>query len=185
MQQRPQEKGSRLRVPGAMLLAASLLLTSPAFSATRCGTEQDQAVFEVEALKTELMVVATTCRLEERYNAFVQRYQPQLAANGRAFGQFFVRTKGRTGQRATDAYITNLANARSTEAQALGSDFCPRNTGLFNEVMALPSAAELPAYAAGKDLFPASLAACDGISAAPAAAPARSAARSTTRARAR
>src|SRR3712207_8470428 len=38
-----------------------------------------------------------------------------------------------------------------------GSDFCPRNTGLFDEVMALPSAAELPAYAAGKDLIPESL----------------------------
>ena len=172
MQKRPQETGLRLRAPGAMLLAASLLLTSPAFSATRCGTEQDQAVFEVEALKTELMVVATTCRLEERYNAFIQRYQPELAANGRAFGQFFVRTKGRTGQRATDAYITNLANARSTEAQALGSDFCPRNAGLFNEVMALPSAAELPAYAAGKDLLSSGVTACEGAPAPRAAAPA-------------
>jgi hypothetical protein len=148
--------------PGLALLAAALLLAPPALGAPRCGTEADQSVFEIEALKAELMVIGITCGAEERYNDFVRRYQPQLAANAQAFGQYFTRTRGRAGQRANDAYITNLAQARASEAQMLGSDFCPRNTGLFGEVMALPSPAELPAYAAGKDLFPASFSPCEG-----------------------
>jgi hypothetical protein len=149
--------------PGPALLAAAALLLAPpaALAVPRCATEADQAVFELEALKSELMVVGITCRAEDRYNAFVERYRPQLAANAQAFGQYFTRTRGRAGQRANDAYITNLAQARGYEAQVLGTDFCPRNTGLFNEVMALPSAADLPAYAAGKNLYPASLAPCE------------------------
>lgn len=167
---RPKGPGTPARTRGALLLMAGLLLAPPAFAAApRCPSQQDQSVYEVEALKTELMVVGITCKEEDRYNAFVRRFQPELAANGRAFGQIFTRAKGRAGQRANDAYITNLAQARATEAQALGSDFCPRNTALFNEVMSLPSAAELPAYAAGKDLIPANLGACEE---APAARPA-------------
>ena len=157
--------------PGIALLAA-LLLAPPALGAPRCATESDQAVFEVEALKAELMVIGITCGAEERYNEFVRRYQPQLAANAQAFGQYFTRTRGRAGQRANDAYITNLAQARATEAQMLGTDFCPRNTALFSEVMALPGPAELPAYAAGKNLFPTSLEPCEAPPAPP-AAPAR------------
>ena len=158
---------------GACLLAVLGLLAGPAASAAaRCANEAEQSVFEVEALKSELMVVGITCKQEDRYNAFMQRYQPRLAENYRAFEQHFNRTRGRAGKAATDAYVTNLAQTRGFEAQKLGSDFCPRNTGLFEEVMALPSAAELPAYAAGKDLIPESLGACQTQ----AAAPARSAA---------
>lgn len=157
---------------GASLLAAFALLASPAaLAAPRCANEAEQSVFELEALKSELMVVGITCQQEERYNAFMQRYQPKMAENYRAFEQHFNRTRGRAGKSATDSYVTNLAQTRGFEAQKLGSDFCSRNTGLFEEVMALPSAAELPAYAAGKDLIPDSLGACQT-----AAAPARSAA---------
>ncbi len=171
---RPKGSGTPARARGAILLMAGLLLAPPALGAPRCPSQQDQSVFEVEALKTELMVIGITCKEEDRYNAFVRRFQPELAANGRAFGQYFARVKGRAGQRANDTYITNLAQARATEAQALGSDFCPRNTALFNEVMALPSASELAAYAAGKDLIPGNLGACEEASAErPRPAPAR------------
>jgi glutathione S-transferase len=153
---------SRRAGQGACLLAALGLLAAPAaaLAAPRCANEAEQSVFEVEALKSELMVVGITCQQEERYNDFVRRYQPRLAENYRAFEQHFNRARGRAGKTATDAYVTNLAQTRGFEAQKLGSDFCPRNTGLFDEVMALPSAAELPAYAAGKDLIPESLGAC-------------------------
>ena len=167
---------------GACLLAALGLLAGPAASAAaaRCANEAEQSVFEVEALKSELMVVGITCKQEDRYNEFVRRYQPRLAENYRAFEQHFSRTRGRAGKGATDAYVTNLAQTRGFEAQKLGSDFCLRNPGLFDEVMALPSAAELPAYAAGKDLIPDSLGSC----AAPSATPARTAA-ATSRKRGR
>ncbi len=166
---RPSRRAGR----GTSLLAAALVLLAqqPASAAPRCPNEAEQSVFEVEALKSELMVVGITCKQEDRYNAFMQRYQPRLAENYRAFEQHFGRTRGRAGKSATDAYVTNLAQTRGFEAQKLGSDFCLRNPGLFDEVMALPSPADLPAYAAGKDLIPESLGAC-----ATQAAPARSAA---------
>lgn len=165
---------SRARRLAAVLLAAALPLAPAAQATQRCASEQDQSVFEIEALKTELVVIAISCKEEEKYNAFVRRYQSTLAENGKAFGQYFTRTRGRAGQRANDLYITNLANARGNEAQVLGSDFCPRNTQLFDEVMALPSSAELASYAAGKNLFTGTLPACEAASAAATtAAPAR------------
>lgn len=168
---------------GAGLLAALLLAAPAAEAITRCGSAAEQAIFEVQALKTELMVVATACREETRYNAFVERYRAELLAADRGMGQHFARTKGRTGQRAHDAYVTNLANARATEAQRLGSDHCPRNVGLFGEVMALPQPRDIADYAAGKDMVPASLGACEPpppVRATPARTPTRSAATRTT-----
>ena len=163
---------------GACLFAALGMLAAPASeAAARCASEGEQSVFEVEALKSELMVVGITCKQEDRYNAFIQRYQPKLAENYRSFEQHFARARG--GARARDAYVTNLAQVRGFEAQKLGSDFCLRNPGLFDEVMALPGAEVLPAYAAGKDLIPDSLGSC----ATQAAAPARSAAASRRRGR--
>jgi hypothetical protein len=150
--------------PLAVLIATGLMAAQPASALPRCATEADQTVFELEALKTELMVVATTCKLEERYNNFIQRYQPALTQNGRAFGQYFARThgNGRPGHRQNDIYITNLANARASAAQQLGGDFCPRNSGLFEEVMALSGPSDLPAYAAGKNLLSDGVTACEG-----------------------
>ncbi|WP_149535881.1 hypothetical protein [Siccirubricoccus phaeus] len=161
----------------ALLLGAALLPASPALAVPRCPTEADQTVFELEALKTELMVVATTCHMEDRYNAFVERFKPTLASNGRAFGQYFARVHGRAGTRQNDIFITELANARSNAARQLGSDFCPRNSGLFSEVMALVGATDLAPYAAGKDLLSAGVTACEGAPAPRPAAATRRASR--------
>jgi hypothetical protein len=169
--------------PAALLLGAALLQASPALAVPHCAAESDQTVFELEALKTELMVVATTCKQEDRYNAFVQRYQPTLAQNGRAFGQYFSRVHGRAGQRQNDIFITNLANARSTEAHKLGSDYCPRNGGLFAEVMSLTGPSDLAPYAAGKDLLASGVTACEGAPAPRPAASRPAAARRTGAAR--
>ena len=49
----------------------------------------------------------------------------------------------------------------------LGTDFCDRNGMLFTEVMALRSASDLPAYAAGKDLVPATVDLCPQVAQTP------------------
>ncbi|MCK8784839.1 hypothetical protein M0638_10640 [Roseomonas sp. NAR14] len=153
------QRGRRGRAAGALLLAL-LTVAPPALAATRCPSPDDQSLFEVAALKTELMVAAVACRQEERYNSFVQRFQPQLAAADRSLTGWFDRRYGRGGARAYDDFITSLANGRSQFAHSIGSDFCPRNLSHFNEVMSLPSGAELAAFAAGKDLIPENLGAC-------------------------
>jgi hypothetical protein len=85
--------------------------------------------------------------------------------------QHFERRFGRNGKRAMDSFVTNLAQARGIEGQRLGGDFCPRNTQLFAEVMALPGNNDIGIYAAGKDLIPADLPGCPvAAAAAPATA---------------
>ena len=142
------------------LAAAGLLVTQQAAAQQQCESPKDQSIFELQALKSELMVLAESCHDDARYNAFVNRYQTDLAANERAFDDYFKHRYGKQGQRERDSYVTSLANAQSDNGMRLGSDFCPRNSAVFDEVLALRSPADLPVYAAGKDLVPVSLGAC-------------------------
>lgn len=174
-------KGSRLRRVLAGLVAAGMLASAPAMAAQRCASLDQQELFELAALKTELMVVATTCDQEENYNAFIRRYQSSLSSNDQAVIRHFTGRDRRAGQKANDAFITNLANSRAQEANRIGADFCTRNARLFKEVMGLTSAAELPAYAAAKDLIPVSMGTCPLSANAPTPAPAPQRAKSSGR----
>lgn len=144
------------------LTAAGSLLGSSAMAAQECPNAADQAAFEMIALKTTLMVVATTCNNREPYNNFVRRYQPKLVETDRSLSGYFKSHYGSRGQTEYDRYATDLANSQSRFGLAQGGDFCARNATLFTEVMALPNPADLPIYAAGKDLIPASIGACPG-----------------------
>jgi hypothetical protein len=142
------------------LAAVSLLTVQQAHAELDCLKPQERSVVEVAALRSELMVLATGCHQDDRYNAFVRRFQPDLMGNEKAVGDVFKRMFGKRGPQEHDRFTTDLANGESSAGMHLGTDFCERNSQLFSEVMALPSASELPAYAAGKDLVPASLDVC-------------------------
>jgi hypothetical protein len=168
--------------PLALLLAISVTLPLAAGpAAARCAREEDQQAFDIAALQSELMVmgVNTACREEQRYNAFVERYRPQLIQADRTVGEWFKSHYGRAARARQDAFTTELAQLRAFRAQALGSDYCPRNGMMFNEVMALPVQTDLAAYAAGKNLVPAELRVCETP------APAAPARRASTRRAAR
>ena len=144
----------------AAFLAAGPLLANPVLAAT-CTSPADQATFEVAALKSHLMVLATGCsNADTGYNAVVNRYKPQLVANDAELNRYFKRVYGNAAQREHDAFITSLANAQAADGIKLGSDFCPHDTMMFAEVLALRDSSDLPLYAAGKDLVPDSLGAC-------------------------
>jgi hypothetical protein len=100
------------------------------------------------------------CQYDDRYNAFMRRYQPDLIANEKAIDAYFKRVYGRSAQAEHDRFVTDLANAISRQGTQLGSDFCAHNGMVFTEVMALHSPSELAAYAAGKDLVPPTLEIC-------------------------
>ena len=155
-------------------LAAGAVLTStgigPAMAAARCTDTAEREMFDVTALKSRLMVLATGCGTDTQYNAFMTRYRPQLAATDKQLQAWFSHHYGKSGQREYDSFITSLANSQSDVGISEGSDFCPHDTLIFSEVLALPQTADLPAYAAGKDLVPASIATCpETTTAAPAA----------------
>ncbi len=138
------------------IAAAFCLGLSAAHAAPTCA---EQPVFDVEALKSEMMVLATDCHADAQYNAFMERFHPELLANEHALDAYFRRQYGRRGQTEHDSFITSLANAQSEMGLHQGTDFCPRNAVLFHEALVVNSN-ELPAFAAGKDLLPPTLAAC-------------------------
>jgi hypothetical protein len=143
-------------------LLGTALLMGQATAAENCKSAADRETFDLAALKSEVMVLATSCHQEDRYNAFVQRYKAVLMANEHAFDAYFKRVYGRSGQSEHDSYITSLANAQSDVGLKEGTDFCPHTDAIFTEVMAVPNGQELPEYAAGKDLVPDNLGACVG-----------------------
>ena len=145
------------------LTAVGSLLGNSAMAAQQCPNATDQQAFELTALKTALMVVATTCGDRAQYNSFIRRYQPNLVETDHSLTSYFKAHYGSSGQSEHDRYATDLANSQSRFGLAQGTDFCARNATLFTEVMALPSPTDLPTYAAGKDLIPASIGACPGM----------------------
>jgi hypothetical protein len=141
-------------------LLGTALLMGQATAAETCKSAADRETFDIAALKSEVMVLATSCHQEDRYNAFVQRYKAVLMANEHAFDAYFRRVYGKSAQSEHDSYITSLANAQSDVGLQEGTDFCPHTAAIFDEVMAIPSGQDLDHYAAGKDLVPANLGAC-------------------------
>ncbi len=142
------------------LIAASTLLCQPAAAQLHCMAPADRAAFDVQALRSEMMVLATGCATDSQYNAFITRYQSELQANERDISAWFKRKFGKRAQSEHDRFVTDLANAQSSAGTKLGSDFCPHNAMIFQEVMALQSAKELPPFAAGQNLVPTSLDVC-------------------------
>jgi hypothetical protein len=150
-----------MRGPFLSLALAGTLICQNAAAQLHCMTPADRATFDVQALRSEMMVLATGCSDDAEYNAFIRRYQPELQANERQIDAWFKKNFGSHAQTEHDRFVTDLANAQSSDGTRLGSDFCPHNGMIFQEVMALANAGELSPFAAGQDLVPASLNVCD------------------------
>ncbi len=145
------------------LVAMASLTAQPVLAqTTACTNENDQKTFEVVALKSELMVLAIDCDTRDNYNAFINRYRPDLLSAEKDFDAFFKRRYGARAQAEHDRYITQLANSQAGIGLVQGTDFCERNAVMFHEVMALQGGSDLPQYAAAKDLLPAAAAPCVG-----------------------
>lgn len=171
-----------MRFPVLGLLTAGLVagqIVAAPLAAAQCVHPADHASFDITALKTSLLVVALTCGADERYNAFVRKYQPELAAQDHALGAYFTRVHGRTGRKQQDDYVTQLANSQSQDGNKQGKWFCSRNLPAFDEVMALHGSGELAEFAAGKSVAqPINVTACEGTPASTRSTPSRSRRRS-------
>src|ERR1700722_8528942 len=143
--------------------ALTMLTVQPVLAQQQCTSLSDQSAFEVQALRSELMVLATGCHDDDSYNAFIRRFQADLQGNERAIDAYFQHRYGRAGQTEHDRFVTDLANAISRQGSDLGGDFCPRNGLMFREVLALDGSAQLSDYAAGKNLIPASVEVCTAM----------------------
>lgn len=158
----------------AGLLTLGALAPVAATADMRCLSPAERAAFDVQALRSELMVLATGCGDDQPYNAFITRYKPELQTNERDMDTWFRHRYGRRAQQEHDRFVTELANAQAEHASHLGSEFCPRNGQIFAEAMALTGAGELAPFAAGQALFPPSMDVCPvEVAQAPAAEPRR------------
>jgi hypothetical protein len=159
-----RNKENRMSRLVAAVAVLTMLSAAPVLAERQCSSVADQSAFEIQALRSELMVLATGCHDDDRYNAFIRRYQSDLQANERLINAYFQHRYGRAAQTEHDRFVTDLANAISREGSDLGGDFCPRNGLIFDEVLALESQAELEDFAAGKNLVPTSVEICKPMS---------------------
>ena len=143
------------------VLAAAGLLASHVAAAQTCARGPDHLAFDVAGLKSQLMVTALTCNEQDKYNAFIMKYRPDLVEQDKNLNSYFSRAHGRRARSQFDDYITQLANSQSQYGLRRGTLFCDENKGIFEEVMALKGGSELPGFAAGKTLSqPVSLTTC-------------------------
>ena len=137
------------------LVAVGLLLGNVASVAyaDQCTRPVEKTAFNIAGLKSQLMVTAISCQLEDKYNAFILRYRTDLVVQEKALSGYFNRAYGRSAQKQHDDYITLLANAQSENGIKAGTLFCSQNVAMLDEVMALKDGRDLPSYAATKVLM--------------------------------
>ncbi|MBS0959930.1 MULTISPECIES: hypothetical protein [Acetobacter] len=150
------------RLLAACALTAGILHSSgSSFAANACGHSPAHEAFNVQALKSELMVTALSCSAQDKYNSFVAKFRGNLLEEEKKLNTYFRATYGRNAQRQHDDYITQLANVQSEKGLSAGTIFCMQRVPMFDEVNALSSAADLAAYTDAKDITqPASFETC-------------------------
>ncbi|MBV1835844.1 hypothetical protein [Acetobacter estunensis] len=140
----------RLAVAGTVFLGLSF---GSAASAASCGRSPAREAFDVQGLKSELMVTALSCKVQDRYNAFVGKFRSTLLAEESELNSYFRKMYGKSAQREHDDYITQLANVQSERGLQSGTIFCEQRLGMFDEVAALDNAHDLSNYAQAKDIM--------------------------------
>lgn len=141
-------------------LIAAGLLAAPVAQA-QCVRTAEQSALDVAWLKSQLMVTAITCKQEDKYNAFVQRFRPELISADRTVASYFQRAHGRRSQAQHDDFNTQLAQSQAQANLRQGNQFCNRSGDILDEVQALRTSAELAEYAAAKGVVhPIAVTAC-------------------------
>ncbi|WP_137177591.1 hypothetical protein [Roseomonas sp. AR75] len=165
-----------------LLGGLAAVVAGPAI-AQSCLQSAERTAFEVRALQSQLMVAALACNRDNDYNAFVRKFQGDLAASYRGVESHYRRTAGRNSARETDGFITQLANAQSQDGIRAGSHFCPLVTPLFQVALSARNVEELAMISVERNVLnPLSTPTCT-TSSAPARPAARQAANTRSAAR--
>ncbi len=170
-----------MRAVSPALLAAGLLLVAPNLEAATkhkvgkvatgslgtpaCVFDEDRAAFDIEGLKSQLMVTAVQCGPEahDKYGAFMNRYLPQVAAAEGVLHHYFDRSYGKAGSKQYDEYMTQLADNQEQVGLKAGTAYCQNLALMYDEVLSLHDGSELHEYSNAKLLYqPASFDTCSG-----------------------
>ncbi|MBO6038225.1 MAG: hypothetical protein J6P29_06740 [Acetobacter sp.] len=133
---------------------AGALYHSDAFAANvPCNHSSAHEAFNVQGLKSELMVTALSCHAQNRYNDFVAQFRGTLLDEEKKLNGYFRSVYGRNAQRKHDDYITQLANVQSEQGLQSGTIFCLQHMPMFDETKVLNNGDDLSAYAEAKDVI--------------------------------
>jgi len=131
------KKCRRLARAVVVATAAQLAASNFALAAT-CATPAEKAAIDARVLQSELMVAALTCGENARYNAFVQKFQPELVSFGNTLRSYFSRAYGRRGETQLNRFVTRLANgATIRRTRYTMPQYCTSAVNLFNNVLAV------------------------------------------------
>lgn len=117
-----------------LALAACLSATQAQASGVVCAAKSEAEALEARVVQTELMVAALSCNAAARYNAFVQKFRPELASAYKRLAPFFGRIYGGNAEKHVNDYVTRTANESSQRAIAQIDDFC-RTAALSFDLM--------------------------------------------------
>lgn len=105
--------------------------------ADTCASPAEKTAFDTRVLQSELMVAALSCGENARYNNFVQKFESELVANGKALRGYFARNYGKSGEDVLDRFITRIANNAATRRmQQPMPQYCASAVTLFTSVLA-------------------------------------------------
>ena len=159
-------QGLRRKTSLRLLIGGLAALVAGPAIAQSCVQPAERTAFDIRALQSQLMVAALACNQDAAYNAFVRRYQNDLASAYRGVQGHFRRTAGGSHQREL--------NAHSQEQIRAGSQYCPMMLPMFTMANALPGGDALATFSRERNVLN-PLTTSDCATAAPAATPARSA----------
>lgn len=121
--------------------------TKPTDRPPICAHPDELNAFQLVGVQTQLMQIALTCSADDKYDAFVRDFQPQLEAQRTILKAFFTRAYGRSrAQSAYDQYVTQLADAESNYNLSSGDDFCHLSTPVLNQSTTLSSDGDLTSF---------------------------------------
>ncbi len=152
-----QHATARILLPLALTISASGATAQTTPAPLPGMTTKDARADAVWQMRAGLNVAALQCQFSPflmsvpNYNAFLRQHSDELAASFKGMTDYFVRTKGKAGQRAFDSYATRTNQSFSTfDAQY---SFCEAAAVLARRALFTPkgkfgdfAAAELPGF---------------------------------------
>ncbi len=132
-------KKNRVARVALVVAAAQLAIANPVWAGT-CASAVEKAAIDTRLLQNELMVRALTCGANAQYNSFVEKFSPDLVADGKMLRGYFARAYGRGGESELNGFITRIANGAATRRMQQDMDnYCASALNLFNAVLSVDS----------------------------------------------
>lgn len=105
--------------------------------AAECSKPRELTAYHMRQLQTDLMVASLSCRAEDRYNAFIERFNGVLTTNGKLLKKHFKQRFGAQAKAALNDYVTALANMSSIDSISAGANYCAQSQAAFDAVLSL------------------------------------------------